>query len=63
MASTASIAEPKIPPVPDMPALVPMFHASAWGVASAGPASGAKLVMPGPKLDGASLHDLMSGRA
>ena len=39
--------------------IVPMFHANAWGVAFAAPAVGAKLVMPGPKLDGASVHELL----
>ena len=39
--------------------VVPMYHANAWGVAFAGPAVGAKLVMPGPKLDGASVHQLL----
>jgi fatty-acyl-CoA synthase len=36
-----------------------MFHANAWGIAFAAPAAGAKLVMPGPKLDGASIHELL----
>jgi fatty-acyl-CoA synthase len=39
--------------------VVPMFHANAWGIAFDGPAAGAKLVMPGPKADGASIHELM----
>jgi fatty-acyl-CoA synthase len=39
--------------------VVPMFHANAWGMAFSGPASGAKLVMPGPNLDGASIYELM----
>ena len=39
--------------------VVPMFHANAWGLALSGPASGAKLVMPGQKLDGASVHELL----
>jgi fatty-acyl-CoA synthase len=39
--------------------VVPMFHANAWGLAFATPAVGSKLVMPGAKLDGASLHELM----
>ncbi|MBC6983296.1 long-chain-fatty-acid--CoA ligase [Caulobacter sp. 17J80-11] len=41
--------------------IVPMFHANAWGVAFAAPAAGAKLVMPGAKLDGASVYDLIEG--
>ena len=39
--------------------VVPMFHANAWGIAFAGPATGAKLVMPGAKMDGASIHELL----
>ncbi|MGB8327791.1 MAG: long-chain-fatty-acid--CoA ligase [Steroidobacteraceae bacterium] len=39
--------------------IVPMFHANAWGLAFSGPATGATLVMPGPRLDGASIHDLL----
>jgi fatty-acyl-CoA synthase len=39
--------------------VVPMFHANAWGIAFSAPAVGAKLVMPGPKLDGASVHELL----
>ncbi len=39
--------------------VVPMFHANAWGLAFSAPAVGAKLVMPGGKLDGASVHELL----
>jgi fatty-acyl-CoA synthase len=39
--------------------IVPMFHANAWGIAFAAPAAGARLVMPGPRLDGASVHALI----
>src|SRR5258708_27186154 len=39
--------------------VVPMFHANAWGLVYAGPICGAKLVFPGPKLDGASLYELL----
>src|SRR5579862_7825196 len=35
--------------------VVPMFHACAWGVPYAAAMNGAKLVLPGPYLDGASL--------
>jgi 3-(methylthio)propionyl---CoA ligase len=38
--------------------VVPMFHVNAWGLPYACPLVGAKLVMPGPRLDGASLHEL-----
>ncbi len=40
-------------------AIVPMFHANAWGLAFAVPAVGAKFVLPGAKLDGASVFELM----
>ena len=39
--------------------VVPMFHANAWGIAFAGPAAGAKLVLPGAKMDGASIYELL----
>ena len=38
--------------------VVPMFHVNAWGLPYACALTGAKLVMPGPHLDGASLHSL-----
>jgi len=41
--------------------VVPLFHANAWGAAHGAPLTGASLVMPGPKLDGASVFDLMEG--
>ncbi len=41
--------------------VVPMYHANAWGLAFAAPMAGAKLVLPGPRLDGASLHELLEG--
>ncbi|HKP64463.1 MAG TPA: long-chain-fatty-acid--CoA ligase [Polyangiales bacterium] len=39
--------------------IVPMFHANAWGIAFAAPMSGSKLVMPGAKLDGPSVYQLL----
>lgn len=36
----------------------PMFHAMSWGMPYCAPAMGAKLVMPGQKVDGESLHRL-----
>jgi fatty-acyl-CoA synthase len=39
--------------------VVPMFHANAWGLAHAGVASGADLVMPGPDLSGKAVADLI----
>lgn len=41
--------------------VVPMYHANAWGVVYSAPAVGAKLVLPGPKLDGPSIHELIVG--
>ncbi len=39
--------------------VVPMFHVNAWGAPYAGAMCGAKLVMPGPALDGKSVYELM----
>ncbi len=39
--------------------VVPMFHANAWGLPYAAALTGAKLVMPGAQLDGASIHQLI----
>ncbi len=39
--------------------VVPMFHANAWALAFAAPMAGAKLVMPGAKMDGASIYELL----
>jgi fatty-acyl-CoA synthase len=39
--------------------VVPMFHANAWGVALSAPAAGAKLVMPGARMDGAAIYELL----
>ena len=41
--------------------VVPMFHVNAWGVPYAAAMVGAKLVLPGPGLDGASLMELIEG--
>lgn len=38
--------------------VVPMFHVNAWGIPYSAAAAGASLVLPGPKLDPASLHRL-----
>ena len=40
--------------------IVPLFHANAWGLVFAAPMSGAKMVHPGAKLDGASVHQLLT---
>jgi fatty-acyl-CoA synthase len=39
--------------------VVPMFHVNAWGLPYAACMVGAKLVFPGPALDGKSVHDLL----
>ena len=39
-------------------AVVPMFHANAWGMPFSAAVSGARQVMPGPHLDAASLVEL-----
>jgi len=39
--------------------IVPMFHANAWTLAFSVPMTGAKMVMPGPKLDGESVYNLL----
>jgi acyl-CoA synthetase (AMP-forming)/AMP-acid ligase II len=39
--------------------IVPLFHANAWGITFAAPMSGAKIVNPGAKLDGASVYQLL----
>lgn len=42
---------------------VPMFHANGWGIPFAAPAVGARLVLPGRHLDGASLAALINAEA
>ena len=46
---------------PEKPLLpvVPLFHVNAWGLPYAAMLSGTPLVMPGPRLDGARLFDLL----
>ena len=39
--------------------VVPLFHANSWSLAYSAPMTGAKLVMPGARLDGPSLHQLL----
>jgi fatty-acyl-CoA synthase len=39
--------------------VVPMFHANAWGLAHAGVATGATLVMPGPRMTPPALAELI----
>jgi len=39
--------------------VVPMFHVNAWGLPYSVAITGAKLVFPGPRMDGAGLTELM----
>lgn len=39
--------------------VVPLFHVNAWGTPYIAPLTGTKYVLPGPRLDGASLFELM----
>jgi fatty-acyl-CoA synthase len=39
--------------------VVPMYHANAWGVVYSAPAVGAKLVLPGQRMDGESIYNLI----
>jgi fatty-acyl-CoA synthase len=39
--------------------VVPMFHVNAWGLPYIAPLTGAKLVFPGPALDGKSIYELL----
>jgi fatty-acyl-CoA synthase len=41
-------------------AVVPMFHANGWSIALTAPMVGSGLVMPGAKLDGASIFELLT---
>ena len=40
--------------------VVPMFHANAWGLVYTAALIGARLVLPGPKLDAVSVLDLLA---
>jgi len=40
--------------------VVPLFHANGWSLAFAAPLSGVSIVMPGMKLDGASVYELLN---
>ena len=39
--------------------VVPFFHANGWSLAFSTPMVGATFVLPGPKLDGASIYELL----
>lgn len=43
--------------------IVPMFHVNGWCIPYAALMAGAKLVLPGPRLDGAALHELFESEA
>lgn len=40
--------------------VVPFFHANGWSLAFSAPMTGATLVMPGAKMDGASIYELLN---
>ena len=40
--------------------VVPLFHANAWGLAFCAPAVGAKIVNPGPNMDGESIYQILT---
>ena len=40
--------------------VVPMFHANGWSLAFSTPMVGASLVLPGAKMDGASIYELLN---
>jgi fatty-acyl-CoA synthase len=40
--------------------VVPLFHANGWSIAVSAPLAGASLAMPGMKLDGASIHEMLT---
>jgi fatty-acyl-CoA synthase len=41
--------------------IVPMFHANGWGIPFSAAAAGAKLVLPGARMDGPAIHELLEG--
>ena len=43
--------------------VVPMFHANSWSFIFVAPMVGAKLVLPGQAMDGASIHQLLEDEA
>lgn len=42
-------------------AVVPMFHANGWIIPFLAPMCGAALVLPGARMDGAAIHELLEG--
>ena len=43
--------------------VVPMFHANCWSIAFTAPLTGAAMVMPGAKMDGASIYQSLEDEA
>ncbi len=43
--------------------VVPMFHVNAWGLPYSAPMTGAKLVFPGPAMDGKSVYELIESES
>lgn len=41
--------------------VVPMFHANAWSMVFSAPMAGARMVLPGAQMDGASIYELLDG--
>jgi fatty-acyl-CoA synthase len=39
--------------------VVPLFHANSWGIAFTAPMAGAKLVMPGARMDGEGIFEML----
>ena len=39
--------------------VVPLFHANGWSLAFSAPLAGSAMIMPGPRMDGASIHQLL----
>ena len=39
--------------------VVPLFHANCWSLAFSTPLTGASLILPGPRLDGPSIYELL----
>ena len=40
--------------------VVPLFHANGWSTAFSGPMAGCAMVLPGPGMDGKSIHELLT---
>ncbi len=43
--------------------VVPMFHVNAWGIPYSAALTGAKLVFPGPAMDGKSVYEMMEAES